>query len=181
MHINDMKYHTFIIIHPSSSTLSSLAVRPHTPQLASLSATDRTKVMSNPILHYPANVPPVAALVAARICGVGLTEKPEKEWSSAASATLVFQDKAKLRGIPSILRYLARSSTTSCSLYGRDPVASTMVSLTREDTVQEHAALFLFSFLLRLTNSYFVTNLPCPAATLNVLIIPSTRCRLITC
>ena len=147
MHINDMKYHTFIIIHPSSSTLSSLAVRPHTPQLASLSATDRTKVMSNPILHYPANVPPVAALVAARICGVGLTEKPEKEWSSAASATLVFQDKAKLRGIPSILRYLARSSTTSSALYGSDPVASTMVSLTREGTrCMNTQALFFFPF-----------------------------------
>ncbi len=157
-----MKYHTFIIIHPSSSTLSSLAVRPHTPQLASLSATDRTKVMSNPILHYPANVPPVAALVAARICGVGLTEKPEKEWSSAASATLVFQDKAKLRGIPSILRYLARSSTTSCSLYGRDPVASTMVSLTLEDTVQEHAALFLFPFYFRLTLLLTHRRLPMP-------------------
>ena len=118
--------------------------------------------MPNPILHYPANVPPVAALVAARICGVGLTEKPEKEWSSAASATLVFQDKAKLRGIPSILRYLARSSTTSCALYGRDPVASTMVSLTLEDTVQEHAALFLFPFYFRLTLLLTHRRLPMP-------------------
>ena len=170
-----------IFQHPSSSAPPSLAVRPHVHQSNSFSATATTKGMPNPILHYPAHVPPVAALVTARICGVDLTEKPEKEWSSAASATLVFQDKAKLRGIPSILRYLARSSTTNCALYGSDPVASTMVSLTREDTVQEHAALFLFSFLLRLTNSYFVTNLPCPAATLNVLIIPSIRCRLITC
>jgi hypothetical protein len=103
--------------------------------------------MPNPILHYPANVPPVAALVAARICGVDLTEKPEKEWSSAASATLVFQDKAKLRGIPSILRYLARSSTTSSALYGSDPVASTMVSLTREGTrCMNTQALFFFPF-----------------------------------
>jgi hypothetical protein len=123
-------YHLFQ--HRSSSPPRSLAVRPHKPHLASLSATDMT--LPNPILHYPANVPPVAALVAARICGVDLTEKPEKDWSSAASATLVFQDKAKLRGIPSILRYLARSSTTSSALYGSDPVASTMVSLTREGT-----------------------------------------------
>ena len=85
--------------------------------------------------------------VAARICGVDLTEKPEKEWSSAASATLVFQDKAKLRGIPSILRYLARSSTTSSALYGSDPVASTMVSLTREGTrCMNTQALFFFPF-----------------------------------
>ena len=91
-------YHLFQ--HRSSSPPRSLAVRPHKPHLASLSATDMT--LPNPILHYPANVPPVAALVAARICGVDLTEKPEKDWSSAASATLVFQDKAKLRGEPQL-------------------------------------------------------------------------------
>jgi len=104
--------------------------------------------MPNPILHYSANVPPVAALVAAHICGVDLTEKPEMDWSSAASATLVFQDKAKLLGIPSILRYLARSSTTVNTLYGSDSVSSTMVRLTREGKLcrtYEHATLSLIS------------------------------------
>jgi hypothetical protein len=94
-----------------------------------------TTSMPNPILQYPANVPPVAALVAARICGVVLTEKPEKDWPSAASATLTFQDKAKLKGIPSILRYIARSSSNVNTLYGSDPVSSTMVRLKHDSGI----------------------------------------------
>jgi hypothetical protein len=101
----------------------------------SLCATNRTTSMPNPILQYPANVPPVAALVAARICGVVLTEKPEKDWPSAASATLTFQDKAKLKGIPSILRYIARSSSNVNTLYGSDPVSSTMVRLKHDSGI----------------------------------------------
>ena len=105
--------------------------------------------MPNPILQYPANVPPVAALVAARICGVVLTEKPEKDWPSAASATLTFQDKAKLKGIPSILRYIARSSSNVNTLYGSDPVSSTMVRLKHDSgtcaTMRSPSVLHLFS------------------------------------
>lgn len=80
-----------------------------------------------PTLQYPTNVPPVAVLAAARIGGVDLKVVPEKEWLNAAAPTLTFEGGAKLSGIASLLRYVARCSPASLGLYGTDHLTSTLV------------------------------------------------------
>jgi len=83
--------------------------------------------MASPVLQYPANAPPVAVLAAARIGGVAVRATPEKEWPNAAAPTLTLEDGAKLTGVASLLRYVARASRASAGLYGIDAVASTLV------------------------------------------------------
>jgi hypothetical protein len=83
--------------------------------------------MASAVLQYPANAPPVAVLAAARIGGVAVKATPEKEWPNAAAPTLTLEDGAKLTGVASLLRYVARASPASVGLYGVDGVASTLV------------------------------------------------------
>lgn len=82
-----------------------------------------------PLLQYPTNVAPVAVLAAARIGGVDVKILPEKEWLNASPPTLTFESGAKLSGVPSLLRYIARSSPASVGLYGTDILSSTLVNV----------------------------------------------------
>ena len=82
-----------------------------------------------PVLQYPTNVAPVAVLAAARIGGVDVKMMPEKEWLNASPPTLTFESGAKLSGVPSLLRYIARSSPASVGLYGTDILTSTLVHI----------------------------------------------------
>lgn len=82
---------------------------------------------SPPVLRYPSNVPPVAVLAAARIGGVDLIVTPEKEWLNASPPTLTLEGGAKLSGVASLLRYVARLAPASAGLYGADILSSTLV------------------------------------------------------
>jgi len=82
---------------------------------------------SPPVLRYSANAPPVAVLAAARIGGVALTAVPEKEWLHTAAPTLTFEGGAKLSGMASLLRFVARSAPPATGLYGTDNLDATLV------------------------------------------------------
>ena len=83
-----------------------------------------------PILQYSGKLPPAAVIVAARLGDVELNTKPEKGRSLSAAPTLTFEDGTKITGVASLLRYVARSSTTSRAMYGQDSIDSTLVRLT---------------------------------------------------
>lgn len=83
--------------------------------------------MARPLLQYPANVPPAAVFVAARLGGFDVDAKPEKDWPNTAAPVVTFADGAKLSGVVSLLRYFARSSSLSLGLYGNDAFTSTLV------------------------------------------------------
>lgn len=95
---------------------------------ATLGVPDAEARMPNPpTLQYPSNVPPVAVFAAARIGGVDIKVVPEKDWPNAAAPTLTFDGGAKLAGIASLLRYIARRSPAAVGLYGTDVITSTLV------------------------------------------------------